>query len=111
MPPVEGHLTSAGDVRIGFVCGKSKEVSARDVYVCFDNDIKVRAPFDVKNLRDRVERRLPPTDGPAILSTEVPSATPFPRPASDFELSGNDHWKRKEAHKWEARYLVQPRPT
>jgi uncharacterized protein YecE (DUF72 family) len=49
-----------------FVCGKYKKVPARDVYVYFDNDMKVRAPFDAKNLRDRVERRLPPADGPVI---------------------------------------------
>jgi uncharacterized protein YecE (DUF72 family) len=37
---------------------KYKKIAARDVYVYFDNDMKVRAPFDAKNLRDRVERRL-----------------------------------------------------
>jgi uncharacterized protein YecE (DUF72 family) len=31
----------------------------RDVYVYFDNDIKVRAPFDAEQLRDRVTRLLP----------------------------------------------------
>jgi hypothetical protein len=40
----------------------------RAMSVYFDDDIKVRAPFDAKNLLDRVERRLPPTDGPAILN-------------------------------------------
>jgi uncharacterized protein YecE (DUF72 family) len=30
----------------------------RDVYVYFDNDIKVRAPFDAQGLRDRVNRQL-----------------------------------------------------
>lgn len=30
------------------------EVRPRDVYVYFDNDAKVRAPFDAKELRDRV---------------------------------------------------------
>jgi uncharacterized protein YecE (DUF72 family) len=31
---------------------------ARDVYVFFDNDAKVRAPFDAKNLILKVEQRL-----------------------------------------------------
>jgi uncharacterized protein YecE (DUF72 family) len=30
----------------------------RDVFVYFDNDVKVRAPFDAKSLTDRVERLL-----------------------------------------------------
>ena len=30
----------------------------RDVYVYFDNDMKVRAPFDAAQLRDRVTRLL-----------------------------------------------------
>ena len=33
-------------------------VRARDVYVYFDNDAKVRAPFDAQGLRARVERLL-----------------------------------------------------
>jgi uncharacterized protein YecE (DUF72 family) len=38
----------------------------RDVYVFFDNDAKVRAPFDARGLRERVERRLrsAPEHGP-----------------------------------------------
>jgi uncharacterized protein YecE (DUF72 family) len=32
---------------------------ARDVYVYFDNDAKVRAPFDAKSLRELVAERLP----------------------------------------------------
>jgi uncharacterized protein YecE (DUF72 family) len=35
-----------------------KKLPARDVYIYFDNDMKVRAPFDAKKLRERVERRL-----------------------------------------------------
>jgi uncharacterized protein YecE (DUF72 family) len=34
------------------------EVRPRDVYVYFDNDIKVRAPFDAQGLRSRVDRLL-----------------------------------------------------
>jgi len=34
------------------------EVSPRDVYVYFDNDIKVRAPFDAEGLRSRVNKLL-----------------------------------------------------
>jgi uncharacterized protein YecE (DUF72 family) len=30
----------------------------RDVFVYFDNDMKVRAPFDAEQLRDRVTRLL-----------------------------------------------------
>ena len=42
-----------------FACGKRcRKIRARDVYVYFDNDMKVRAPFDAKNLRERVQRRL-----------------------------------------------------
>ncbi len=32
------------------------KVRPRDVYVYFDNDAKVRAPFDARELQDRVER-------------------------------------------------------
>lgn len=32
---------------------------SRDVFVYFDNDLKVRAPFDAQSLRRRVERLLP----------------------------------------------------
>ncbi|WP_348268164.1 DUF72 domain-containing protein [Edaphobacter paludis] len=34
------------------------DVCPRDVYVYFDNDIKVRAPFDAQGLRDRVDKLL-----------------------------------------------------
>ena len=34
------------------------DVKSRDVYVYFDNDAKVRAPFDAQGLRARVERLL-----------------------------------------------------
>ena len=43
--------------RIG---GKARKRS-RDVFVYFDNDAKVRAPFDAKGLNERVERLLAPT--------------------------------------------------
>ncbi len=36
---------------------KAHEVKGRDVYVYFDNDAKVRAPFDAKGLQERVEKR------------------------------------------------------
>ena len=35
----------------------------RDVYVYFDNDVKVRAPFDAQALRERVNRLLTPGRG------------------------------------------------
>jgi uncharacterized protein YecE (DUF72 family) len=42
-----------------FACGeRCRKIPARDVYVYFDNDMKVRAPFDAKSLRERVQRRL-----------------------------------------------------
>jgi uncharacterized protein YecE (DUF72 family) len=42
-----------------FACGeRCRKIPARDVYVYFDNDMKVRAPFDARNLRERVQRRL-----------------------------------------------------
>ncbi len=37
---------------------QSADGKARDVYVYFDNDAKVRAPFDAMGLRERVNRRL-----------------------------------------------------
>lgn len=41
-----------------FACGSGCEkVEGRDVFVYFDNDIKVRAPFDALQLRKRVEDR------------------------------------------------------
>ena len=39
------------------VGGKARRLE-RDVFVYFDNDMKVRAPFDAKALRERVERLL-----------------------------------------------------
>jgi len=33
----------------------------RDVFVYFDNDLKVRAPFDAQALRQRIEKLLPAT--------------------------------------------------
>ena len=42
-----------------FACTEGcRKLPSRDVYVNFDNDMKVRAPFDAKNLSERVERRL-----------------------------------------------------
>jgi uncharacterized protein YecE (DUF72 family) len=38
-------------------------VAPRDVYVYFDNDAKVRAPFDAKGLRERVDRLLKTPQG------------------------------------------------
>jgi uncharacterized protein YecE (DUF72 family) len=37
---------------------ETADVRARDVYVYFDNDAKVRAPFDAQGLRERVHRLL-----------------------------------------------------
>jgi uncharacterized protein YecE (DUF72 family) len=52
--------TRGGDAPNGrFACGeRCRKIPARDVYVYFDNDMKVRAPFDAKSLRERVQRRL-----------------------------------------------------
>jgi uncharacterized protein YecE (DUF72 family) len=42
-----------------FACGeRCRKIPARDIYVYFDNDMKVRAPFDAQSLRERVQRRL-----------------------------------------------------
>jgi uncharacterized protein YecE (DUF72 family) len=51
--------TRGGDAPSGrFARGKqSRKIPGRDVYVDFDNDMKVRAPFDAKSLRERVQRR------------------------------------------------------
>jgi uncharacterized protein YecE (DUF72 family) len=34
------------------------KLPARDVFVYFDNDVKVRAPFDAKSLTERVDKML-----------------------------------------------------
>lgn len=48
-----------GEQPEGRTAGKTAaEVRPRDVYVYFDNDAKVRAPFDAKGLMERVEKRL-----------------------------------------------------
>jgi uncharacterized protein YecE (DUF72 family) len=51
---------SGGEVDDGRKASKRDAVKRkrRDVYVYFDNDIKVRAPFDAAQLRERVTRRL-----------------------------------------------------
>jgi uncharacterized protein YecE (DUF72 family) len=56
--------TRGGDAANGrFACEeRCRKIPARDVYVYFDNDMKVRAPFDAKSLRERVQRRLGPAD-------------------------------------------------
>ncbi len=36
----------------------AKKLAARDVYVYFDNDAKVHAPFDAQHLRERVDRMM-----------------------------------------------------
>jgi hypothetical protein len=38
--------------------------SGRDVYVYFDNDVKVRAPYDAMNLAARLGLREPPGAAP-----------------------------------------------
>lgn len=42
---------------------KPQKCASRDVFVYFDNDLKVRAPFDAQSLRKRVDKLLLP-DGP-----------------------------------------------
>jgi uncharacterized protein YecE (DUF72 family) len=39
-------------------CATEAECRTRDVYVYFDNDIKVRAPFDAQSLQRKVDERL-----------------------------------------------------
>ena len=39
---------------------KKADRSARDVFVYFDNDVKVRAPFDAQQLMARVDKILSP---------------------------------------------------
>jgi uncharacterized protein YecE (DUF72 family) len=54
-------LWSTGrDVLSGrFACPEGcRQLEARDVYVYFDNDMKVCAPFDAKNLLNRVDMQL-----------------------------------------------------
>jgi uncharacterized protein YecE (DUF72 family) len=41
--------------------GAAVKCGARDVFVYFDNDIKVRAPFDAMALAARVKKILPKT--------------------------------------------------
>ena len=42
----------------------AKKAKARDVFVYFDNDVKVRAPFDAMSLARRLDA-CPPTSKPA----------------------------------------------
>lgn len=46
--------------------------AGRDVYVYFDNDAKVRAPFDAQGLTERVNRLLAPAGEPAGASANRP---------------------------------------
>jgi uncharacterized protein YecE (DUF72 family) len=48
---------------------KAAQTAGRDVYVYFDNDAKVRAPFDAKGLRERVARRI--GEERAVVSTPM----------------------------------------
>jgi uncharacterized protein YecE (DUF72 family) len=41
-----------------------KRRSGRDVYVYFDNDVKVRSPYDAMNLSAKLGLRPPPSKGP-----------------------------------------------
>jgi uncharacterized protein YecE (DUF72 family) len=50
---------ATGDSAEGRYAGSARgDGVPRDVFVYFDNDIKVRAPFDAMGLRERVERKL-----------------------------------------------------
>jgi len=40
---------------------KPEARKSRDVFVYFDNDLKVRAPFDAQALRQRIDKLLPTT--------------------------------------------------
>lgn len=57
--------------RIGL---EAKKRAARDVYVYFDNDVKVRAPFDAAKLAWRLGLREQPLKEPDRESGEVPRA-------------------------------------
>lgn len=56
--------------------------SGRDVYVYFDNDVKVRAPFDAENL-ERLLTGARPKRLPKVLSSIVPEP-----------LRGSEAWRR-----------------
>jgi uncharacterized protein YecE (DUF72 family) len=58
---------------------KAKKCKNRDVYVYFDNDVKVRAPFDAKNLMARL-KGVDPTDAPQdlILAVNEPARERWP---------------------------------
>jgi uncharacterized protein YecE (DUF72 family) len=45
---------------------RARKLNKRDVYVYFDNDAKVRAPFDAKALKARVQKALGETSGVLI---------------------------------------------
>jgi uncharacterized protein YecE (DUF72 family) len=49
---------TGGTVQGRRACETEAEACARDVYVYFDNDAKVRAPFDALGLQKKVEERL-----------------------------------------------------
>ena len=52
---VSGYTDAALDVWADKV--RTWGAGGRDVYVYFDNDAKVHAPFDALRLRERVDRR------------------------------------------------------
>jgi uncharacterized protein YecE (DUF72 family) len=63
--------TSQGSRRISKDSPRTK--STRDVYVYFDNDVKVRAPFDAMSLAHRLNLG-PPPEAPAELEKVVETA-------------------------------------
>jgi uncharacterized protein YecE (DUF72 family) len=54
----QGHTPDDHHGRAHRLSSKSAPVKPRDVFVYFDNDAKVHAPFDAQELRKRVDRLL-----------------------------------------------------
>ncbi len=60
---------------------KAPKARARDVFIYFDNDVKVRAPYDAIGLAKRVGGFVP-DEMPAPVSDDVPEEPPRPWPGT-----------------------------
>ena len=63
------------------VCEASPPSRGRDIFLYFDNDVKVRAPYDAQHLMARLRDLLPPTrreDRPVQMASPPPDLPPEP---------------------------------
>ena len=69
----------------------------RDVFVYFDNDTKVRAPFDAKALTERVDRLLAPTRSRSQISRDRAARTSGSSRSSLWKLAEHKALRHLEA--------------